>query len=329
MKLATLRNETPDGRLVIVSRDLSMAVDAGSIVPTMQQAIEQWDSVVDELQKRYDGLNEKVLADSFEFDPSLALAPLPRAWQWLDGSCFLAHGERMQRAFHLEPIDNADTIPLMYQGAGDNFLGPREDILVPSAAHGIDFEGEFAVLVDEVPMGCSAEQAVGHIKLIMQLNDISLRSLAPREMKTGFGFVQAKAQTSFAPVAVTPDELAGAWRDVRIHLPLNVEWNDKWFGSPNGGEMHFGFDKLIAHAALTRTLGAGTVIGSGTVSNANTGDGAACISEKRALEMVEYGEPRTGYMQFGDQVHMEAFDLEGKPLFGAITQRVRAYGGQP
>jgi fumarylacetoacetate (FAA) hydrolase len=326
MKLATLQNKTRDGCLAIVSRDLSRAVDAGSIAPTLQAAIDSWSEVADQLQQRYEALNNNELAGAFDFDVSQAMAPLPRAWQWLDGSCFLAHGERMQKAFHLDPIADADTIPLMYQGAGDKFLGSRDDILLPSAAHGIDFEGEFAVLVDEVPMGCSVEQAMGHVKLIMQLNDISLRALAPREMKTGFGFLQSKATTSFAAVAVTPDELGGAWSNARIHLPLKVEWNGEWFGNPHGGEMHFGFDQLIAHAALTRALSAGTIIGSGTVSNADLSVGAACISEKRALEMIEFGQPKTSFMQFGDRVTMEALALDGKPLFGAINQQVKNYG---
>lgn len=326
MKLATLHDNSRDGRLVIVSQDLNRAVDPGSNIPTLQTAIDHWADVADELQQRYEALNKNELAAAFDFHVSQAMAPLPRAWQWLDGSCFLAHGERMQKAFNLEPIADTDTIPLMYQGASDNLLGPCDEIELPSEAQGIDFEGEFAVLVDEVPLGCSTEQAMGHIKLIMQLNDVSLRALAPREMKTGFGFVQAKPTTSFAPVAVTPDELGSAWRNARINLPLKVEWNGEWFGHPNGSEMHFGFDQLIAHAALSRTLSAGTVIGSGTVSNADLSAGAACISEKRALEMIEFGEPRTGFMQFGDRVTMEALDLESKPLFGAINQLVKHCG---
>ncbi|MFK7978221.1 MAG: fumarylacetoacetate hydrolase family protein [Halioglobus sp.] len=326
MKLATLNDSSRDGRLVIVSSDLSKAVDAGMKVTTMQSAIDRWDDVVDELQQRYESLNNNELTGAFDFDVSQAMAPLPRAWQWLDGSCFLAHGERMQKAFHLDPIPGAETIPLMYQGASDRMLGACDDIALPSEAHGIDFEGEFAVLVDEVPMGCSAEQAMGHIKLIMQLNDVSLRALAPREMQTGFGFMQAKPTTSFAPVAVTPDELGVAWKGARIHLPLKVEWNGEWFGEPHAGEMHFGFDELVAHAALSRDLSAGTIIGSGTVANADLSAGAACISEKRALEMIEFGEPKTGFMKFGDRVVMEARDLEGKPLFGAIDQHVTRNG---
>lgn len=326
MKLATIYNGSPDGRLVIVAKDLSTMADAGSIAATMQFAVENWSDVVDDLQVLYVELNNNRVENAQEFDPSQAMAPLPRSWQWLDGSCFLAHGERMQRAFNLEPIADTETIPLMYQGAGDSFLGAREDIILPDESHGIDFEGEFAVLVDEVPMGCSAQNAMRHIKLIMQLNDMSLRALAPREMKTGFGFVQAKAQTSFAPVAVTPDELGPAWQDARINLSLNVDWNGDWFGHPSGSEMHFGFDQLVAHAALGRNLSAGTVIGSGTVSNADPSAGAACISEKRAVEMVEFGEPKTRFMCFEDRVTMQAFDLEGKPLFGAIDQQVKALG---
>ena len=326
MKLASIHNGSRDGRLAVVSKDLSKMVDAGSVAATMQFAVENWGDLFDDLQALYVALNNDDLDSAQEFDPSQAMAPLPRSWQWLDGSCFLAHGERMQRAFNLEPIADTETIPLMYQGAGDSFLGAREDIILPDETHGIDFEGEFAVLVDEVPMGCSAKNAMRHIKLIMQLNDMSLRALAPREMKTGFGFVQAKVQTSFAPVAVTPDELGSAWQDARINLPLNVSWNGDWFGHPSASEMHFGFDQLVAHAALARSLSAGTVIGSGTVSNADPSVGAACISEKRAVEMVEFGEPKTSFMRFGDRVTMQALDLEGKPLFGSIDQQVKALG---
>jgi fumarylacetoacetate (FAA) hydrolase len=321
MKLATLKDKGRDGRLVIVSRDLSRAVEAGAIA-TMQVAIEHWDNVVDELQQRYESLNNNELETAFDFNVSNAMAPLPRAWQWLDGSCFLSHGDLMQKAFNLEPIADADTIPLMYQGAGDDFLGPCDDIRLPSESHGIDFEGEFAVLVDEVPMGCSVEQAMPHVKLILQLNDISLRSLAPREMKTGFGFVQSKATSSFAPVAVTPDELGAAWNNGRIDLPLKVEWNGEWFGHPNGREMHFGFDQLIAHAALTRKLSAGTLIGSGTVSNADRSVGSACISERRAIELIERGVPKTEFMKYGDSIRMQAQLPNGGELFGAIDQKV-------
>lgn len=324
MKLATLSDGSRDGRLILVSRDLCRAVDATDLAPTLQAAVESWTAVQADLQQRYDALNQGVLATAFDFDPEQAMAPLPRAWQWLDGSCFLSHGDLMQRAFDLAPIEGAETIPLMYQGAGDDFLGPRQPIALPDERHGIDFEGEFAVLLDAVPMGCSADTALQHVRLILQVNDISLRALAPREMKTGFGFIQAKPFSSFAPVAVTPDELGDAWRDGRVHLPLHVQWNERWFGHPHGSAMHFGFHQLIAHAALTRRLSAGTLIGSGTVSNADRTVGSACISERRAIEMIEHGEPRTGFMRFGDRICMEARNADGSVLFGAIDQRVVA-----
>ncbi|MDH4566590.1 fumarylacetoacetate hydrolase family protein [Pseudomonas sp. BN414] len=328
MKLATLADGSRDGRLLLVSRDLTRAVDATDIAPTLQAAVDHWWSLEADLRGRYDALNWGELEDAFDFDPEQVMAPLPRAWQWLDGSCFLSHGELMQRAFNLDPIEGVETTPLMYQGAGDDFLGARQDIPLPSEAHGIDFEGEFAVLVDEVPMGCTAEQALGHIRLVLQVNDVSLRALAPREMKTGFGFIQAKSSSSFAPVAVTPDELGDAWRDGRVHLPLNVAWNGQWFGHPHGGAMHFGFHQLIAHAALTRRLAAGSILGSGTVSNADRSVGSACIAERRAIEMIAQGAPATGFMRFGDRVRMEARNSDGSVLFGAIDQRV-IQGGSP
>lgn len=322
MKFASLADGSRDGSLLLVSRDLTRAVDATDIAPTLQAAVEHWWTVEGDLRERYNALNLGEIAGFFDFDPRLAMAPLPRAWQWLDGSCFLSHGELMQRAFHLDPIEGMEHTPLMYQGAGDDFLGARQDILLPSEAHGIDFEGEFAVLVDEVPMGCSAEEALGHIRLILQVNDVSLRALGPREMKSGFGFVQAKSSSSFAPVAVTPDELGDSWRSGRVHLPLEVKWNGEWFGHPHGGAMHFGFHQLIAHAALTRRLSAGTILGSGTVSNTDRSVGSACIAERRAIEMIEHGAPQTGFMRFGDRVRIEARNTDGSPLFGAIDQRV-------
>lgn len=328
MKLATLSDGTPDGRLLVVSRDLKNAVAASGISDTMQNALDNWEEVQSDLVDLYRRLNSGEVDGNFELSFDQLMAPLPRAWQWLDGSCFLSHGELMQKAFNLEPIEGTERIPLIYQGAGDDFLGPRADIPLPSEAHGIDFEGEFAVLLDAVPMGCPAEQALQHVRLVLQLNDVSLRALAPREMKTGFGFLQAKPSTSFAPVAVTPDELGEAWRDGRVHLPLNVEWNGEWFGHPHGGAMHFGFHQLIAHAALTRKLSAGTVIGSGTVSNADRFVGSACIAERRAIETIAEGAPRTEFMRFGDRVRMEVRAPNDEVLFGAIDQRV-VRGGWP
>ncbi|VVM93856.1 hypothetical protein PS645_02927 [Pseudomonas fluorescens] len=322
MKLATLKDGSRDGQLVVVSSDGLWALDASHVAPTLQHAIEHWSSAAPQLLALANALNTGDVDQRLPFDPARAMAPLPRAYQWCDGSAFLSHGALMQKAFNLEPIDGAETTPLMYQGAGDDFIGGRDDIALPSESQGIDFEGEFVVLVDDVPMGCSAEQALTHIKLILQINDVSLRALAPREMRTGFGFLQAKPSSSFAPLAITPDELGDAWHDGRVHLPLQVQWNGQWFGQPHGAQMTFDFGQLIAHAALTRRLGAGTLIGSGTVSNAERSAGSACIAERRAIEMIEHGAAKTAYMRFGDRVHMDVLGSDGKSLFGAIDQRV-------
>ncbi|VEF11139.1 fumarylacetoacetate hydrolase family protein [Pseudomonas fluorescens] len=322
MKLATLKNGSRDGQLVVVSRDMTRAMDASTVAPTLQHAIENWATAEPRLQNLARQLEEGDSRQTLAFDPAQAMAPLPRAYQWCDGSAFLSHGALMQKAFNLEPIEGADRTPLMYQGAGDDFIGPRDDIELPSESQGIDFEGEFVVLVDDVPMGCTADDALSHIKLILQINDVSLRALAPREMRTGFGFLQAKPSSSFAPLAITPDELGAAWRDGRVHLPLHVEWNGEWFGQPHGGQMNFHFGELIAHAALTRRLRAGTLIGSGTVSNAERSAGSACIAERRAIEMIEQGAAQTGFMRFGDRVRMDVVGSDGQSMFGPIEQRV-------
>lgn len=322
MKLATLKNNSRDGQLVVVSADMRLALDASAVAPTLQQAIENWTHAEPGLRALARRLEEGEHRDALAFDPAQAMAPLPRAYQWCDGSAFLSHGALMQKAFNLEPIEGADRTPLMYQGAGDDFLGAHDDIQLPSESQGIDFEGEFVVLVDEVPMGCTAQDALQHIKLILQINDVSLRALAPREMRTGFGFLQAKPSSSFAPLAITPDELGDAWREGRVQLPLRVEWNGEWFGQPHGGQMNFHFGELIAHAALTRRLRAGTLIGSGTVSNAERSAGSACIAERRAIEMIEQGAAQTGFMRFGDRVRMDVLGSDGRSVFGAIDQRV-------
>lgn len=322
MKLATLKNGTRDGSLIVVSRDLTQAVKASGIALTLQDTLERWGAIAPELQQLYDRLNAGEVTDAFAFDPKSAAAPLPRAYQWCDASAFLNHGSLMEKAFKTPPMPDFETIPLMYQGASDDFLGPHDEVPLPSEDHGIDFEGEFGVIVDEVPMGVTPDEAVSHINLLVQINDWSLRAFGPREMRTGFGFLHAKPASSFAPVAVTPDELGAAWRDGRVHLSLNVQWNGEWFGHPNGSEMNFSFYQLIAHAAVTRRLRAGTIIGSGTVSNADQAVGSACISERRVIELLEQGAMQTGFMKFGDTVRMEARDAAGQPLFGAIEQRV-------
>lgn len=311
MILATLRDGTPDGRLVLVSpaRDRYAAAP----VATLQQALEGWPAFV--------AAARAVTDFSEPLDPDALAAPLPRAWQWLDGSAFPTHGELMQIAFNLDPIDSDR--PLMYQGMSDRFYGPGDDIPLPSEAHGIDFEGEFGVMVDHVPMGTSAADAMQHIRLLVQINDWSLRAIAPVEMKTGFGWVQAKPACSMAPFAVTPDELGDAWHDGRVALELHIDWNGKRFGRANGSAMQFGFHELVAHAALSRDLVAGTIIGSGTVSNSDYAEvGSSCISEVRAIEMIASGAPQTGFMRFGDRVRMAARTAGGHHPFGVIDQQV-------
>jgi fumarylacetoacetate (FAA) hydrolase len=286
---------------------------------TLQSALENWNSVEARLRTEYEALNA---GGGERFDHAKAAAPLPRAWQWLDGSAYDSHGALMQKAFKLPPIDSGGR-PLMYQGVSDRFYPPTADVKFPSEDDRIDFEGEFGIITDAVPMGAGAAEAKKHIRLIVQINDWSLRKLAPIEMKTGFGWIQAKPASSMAPVAVTPDELGKHWRDARVDLPLKVDWNGKRFGAANGYAMSVGFDELIVHAAYSRDLVACTVIGSGTASNENyTEVGFSCIAERRGIEMIDMGEPKTDFMTFGDIVSMEAALPDGTPLFGAINQKV-------
>lgn len=321
MRLATLRDGTRDGQLVVVSRDLTRAVTASGIAGTLQQALDHWATAAPALYVLADALEKGDAAGAVPFDQTAAMAPLPRAWQWLDGSAYDCHGELMAKVFGLDPtpIDR----PLMYQGMSDHFYGPRDEVPFASEADGIDFEGEFGVIVDEVPMGTSAEAAAAHIRLVVQINDWSLRKIAPIEMRTGFGWVQAKPPCGVAPVAVTPDALGAAWRDGRVDLDLLVDWNGVRFGAANGYPMSASFPELVAHAARTRTLCAGTVIGSGTVSNANFRDiGSSCIAERRGIELMDAGEPCTAFMKFGDIVRMEVRQPDGAPVFGILEQKV-------
>ena len=323
MKLASLRDGTPDGRLVVVSRDLQRAVEATAIADSLRAALESWEDSEPRLQALAASLDRGGAAGVFDFPTADVGPPLPRTWQWLDASAFHSHGDLMERAFKHAPIEGKLTRPLMYQGGSDDFHGPWQDLPFPAEADGIDFEAEIAVVVDRVPLGTLAVDALAHVKLIMLANDASLRSLALLEMKTGFGWVHAKPATSFSPVAVTPDELGFAWRDGRVHLPVRVKWNDREFGHPHAGAMGFGFHQLIAHAAYSRNLSAGTIIGSGTVSNADYHDvGSACIAERRAIELADQGKVVTEYMRFGDRVRIEMLDAEGRSVFGAIDQRV-------
>ncbi|MDR5866950.1 fumarylacetoacetate hydrolase family protein [Halomonas koreensis] len=333
MKLATL-NTGRDGELVIVSRDLSRAVRATEIAATLQQAIENWDELAPRLEERYAELNEGRAEGAFDLEVESLHSPLPRSYHWADGSAYLNHVQLVRQARGAEMPETFWTDPLMYQGGGDRFLAPTEHIEAVSEEHGIDFEGELAVITDDVPMAVTPEQAAGHIKLIMLVNDVSLRGLIPGELAKGFGFFQAKPASSFSPICVTPDELGDAWQDGRVHLPLTVHLNGEKFGEPEAGpDMVFGFPELVAHAAKTRYLGAGAIVGSGTVSNpdadggpgkpiADGGVGYSCLAEVRMVEKILHGEMQTPFMRFGDRVRIEMFDRQGKSIFGAIDQRV-------
>lgn len=311
MRLATLRNGTADGRLVVISPQGDRFASAP--VATLQHAMEQWAEVAPRMAE--------VTEFSTALDPAMLTAPLPRAWQWLDGSAFASHGDLMSAVLGLDPIER--TAPLMYQGLSDKFYGPRDDVRLPDESLGIDFEGEFGVIVDAVPMGTSAEEALRHIRLVVQINDWSLRALAGPEMKTGFGWVQAKPACALAPFAITPDELGAQWRNGRVCLDLVVDWNEQRFGAPNGEAMEFGFHDLVAHAARTRDLVAGTIIGSGTVSNANFREvGSSCIAERRGIELTDTGSVQTEFMRFGDRVRMAGIDDRGHAPFGWIDQQV-------
>ena len=318
MKFATLPNGTPDGRLHLVSRDLTRSAPAQA-AETMQAALENWSAIEPRLKAEYEALNT---GGGEPFDAAKALAPLPRAWQWLDGSAFDSHGDLMDKVFGMEKKER-NPKPLMYQGVSDTFYPARSDIPFVSTDDGIDFEGEFGVITDAVPINASKAKAAEHIRLIVQINDWSLRKIAPVEMKTGFGWVQAKPPCGMAPVAVTPDELGAHWRDCRVDLPLNVKWNGKQFGAANGYAMSFGFDDLVVHAAYSRNLVAGTVLGSGTVSNPTYREvGSSCIAERRGIEMVDHGKPRTDYMAFGDTVSMDVRLPDGSPVFGELLETV-------
>jgi fumarylacetoacetate (FAA) hydrolase len=309
MRLATLAKGGRDGSLVVVSPGGTGCALAP--VATLQEALENWSDIAPQLAK----------ITNFDLPLEDVTAPLPRAWQWLDGSAFASHGDLMEKVFGIEPVISDK--PLMYQGVSDKFYGPADDVIMTDEALGIDFEGEFGVITDAVPMGTSAADAMQHIKLIVQINDWSLRTLAGPEMKTGFGWVQAKPPCSMAPFACTPDELGDQWRNGRVCMDLLVDWNGKRFGAANGEPMGYGFHELVAHAARTRNLVAGTVIGSGTVSNENYREiGSSCIAERRGIEMVDEGAPKTEFMRFGDTVRMQGTMKDGRAPFGVIEQKV-------
>ncbi|MEO8741818.1 MAG: fumarylacetoacetate hydrolase family protein [Lysobacteraceae bacterium] len=327
MKLGSLKEGGRDGTLIVVSRDLLHAVRAVGIADTLQHALEDWSNSAPRLNALAEKLNASEAEGAFDLEMAQLAAPLPRAYEFVDGSAYLPHVERVRRARGAEVPASFYTDPLMYQAVSAGFYGPRDPVLVPDAAYGIDLEAEVVVVTDDVPIAVSAEQAAQHIQLIGLVNDVSLRNLIPGELAKGFGFLQSKPRSALSPVFVTPDELGEAWRDNKVHLAMLTHVNGVWFGAPEAGiDMQFNFAQLVAHAAKSRPLSAGTVVGSGTVANQDTSLGASCFAEKRTVETLETGAPITPFMAFGDTVRIEMLDREGRSVFGAIEQTIRHAG---
>lgn len=323
MKLGTLKHPAKrDGELVVVSRDNQRAVRATHIAPSLREALEDWANAKPKLEQLFQELEEARRTDAFEVHQDEFHSPMPRAFQWADGSAFIHHIKLVRMARKAPLPETLYTVPLMYQGGSDDFLAPQDGIPQVDFAHGTDFEGEVAVITDFVPMGITPEKALEKITMFVIVNDVSLRGLIPEELAQGFGFFQSKPSSAFAPFAVTPDELGSAWREGRVHLPLLVEYNGQFFGNADAGAMHFHFGQLIAHAARTRNLGAGTIIGSGTVSNEDPARGSSCLAEKRMIEQINTGSIQTPFMKVGDRIRIEMKDNEGRSLFGAIDQKV-------
>lgn len=328
MKLASLKMGGRDGSLIVVSRDLQRAMHASDIAPTLQSALECWEEVEPALAQLSAALNAGPLEGEFDLDLTELASPLPRAYQFLDGSAYLAHVERVRRARGAEMPPSFLTDPLMYQAVSDGFLPPTGTIVAASEDHGIDFEAEVCVITGDAPMGVSAADAGEQVRLICLVNDVSLRNLIPAELAKGFGFLQSKPRSALSPVAVTPDELGTAWRDCKVHRPLTTHYNGALFGEPDCGvDMQFSFAELMAHAARTRPLGAGTIIGSGTIANQDESRGASCLAERRMLEIIRDGEPSTPFMRFGDTVRIEMLDEQGASIFGAVEHIVARFDG--
>lgn len=326
MKLATLKNNTRDGQLVVVDKALEKAVVVSEIAHTLQQALDDWSNLAPKLEEVYHALNAGTIDNTIAFTQEGCESPLPRAYQWADGSAYVNHVELVRKARNAEMPETFWTDPLMYQGGSDAFIGPRDDIPAGSEDYGIDFESEVAIITDDVPMAATPEQAQSHIKLLMLVNDVSLRNLIPGELAKGFGFFSSKPSSAFSPVAVTPDELGAAWDGKKLHLPLTTHLNGELFGQPNCGvDMTFDFPTIVAHAAKTRPLSAGCIVGSGTISNYDRSAGSSCLAEKRMLEIIADGKPSTSFMKFGDKVRIEMFDNDGESIFGAIDQVVVEY----
>ncbi len=323
MKLGSLKEGGRDGTLIVVSRDLRQGVRATGIAATLQQALEDWSHLAPRLNALYESLNDGDADGVFDIDLQALAAPLPRAYEFVDGSAYLPHVARVRRARGAEVPESFYTDPLMYQATSAGFYGPRDAVKVVSEEYGIDLEAELVVITDDVPMAVTPEQAAGHIQLIGLVNDVSLRNLIPGELAKGFGFLQSKPRSALSPVFVTPDELGDAWRDSKVHLPLLTHINGEWFGAPEAGvDMQFNFAQLVAHAAKTRPLGAGAIVGSGTIANEDTSKGASCFAEQRTVETLRDGKPSTPFMSFGDVVRIEMFDAAGESIFGAIEQRI-------
>jgi fumarylacetoacetate (FAA) hydrolase len=326
MKLASLRNETRDGQLIVVNRQLTQATAVPDIAPTLQFALENWDSCAPKLEQVFLQLQQGKIDQVFDFNTADAAAPLPRSYHWADGSAYVTHVELVRKARNAELPDSFWTDPLMYMGASDAFIGAEDNILIESEDWGIDFESEVAVFTDDVPAGVTHDQAKKHIKLVSIINDVSLRNLIPAELSKQFGFYQSKPWTSFSPVAVTPDELGEAWDGMKLHLPLVSTLNGTQIGCPNAGvDMTFDFCDLIAHAAKSRSLIAGTVVGSGTVANNGSPDGSSCLAEVRCLETIANGKPSTPFMSFGDRIQIDMTNAQGESIFGQINQVVKQY----
>ena len=330
MKLASLKQGGRDGTLIVVSRDLKRAVRASDAAPTLQRALEDWSNAAPRLNRIYELLNDSAAETIngeavFAVDPAALAAPLPRAYEFVDGSAYLPHVERVRRARGAEVPASFYTDPLMYQAVSAGFYGPRDPVRVPSAEYGIDLEAEIVIVTDDVPMAVSPADAAAHIQLVGLVNDVSLRNLIPNELAKGFGFLQSKPRSALSPVFVTPDELGGAWRGSKLHRPLVTHINGQWFGAPEAGDdMQFDFAQLVAHAAKTRPLSAGTIVGSGTIANQDESRGASCLAERRTLETLATGKPSTPWLAFGDTVRIEMLDGEGRSIFGAIEQRIEA-----
>lgn len=323
MKLGSLKEGGRDGTLIVVSRDLTRAVRAEGIAPTLQRALEDWSNTAPRLNALSEALNAGTAKGAFDLDMQALAAPLPRAYEFVDGSAYLPHVERVRRARGAEVPESFYVDPLMYQAVSAGFYGPRDPVRVPSEDYGIDLEAEVVIVTDDVPMAVTPAQAAEHIQLIGLVNDVSLRNLIPNELAKGFGFLQSKPRSALSPVFVTPDELGDAWQDNKVHLPLVTHINGAWFGAPEAGvDMQFDFAQLVAHAAKTRPLSAGTIVGSGTVANQDTSLGASCFAEKRTVETLETGKPITPFMSFGDVVRIEMRARDGADIFGAIEQRI-------